>query len=65
MLTAAGDLVCGDFLYNWRKPSVPICDDADAWDASMEKLRSLRVVTVYPGHGKPFPWSRVGAPAGH
>ncbi len=65
VLTSAGDLVCGDLLYNWRKPSVPICDDAEAWDASMAKLRSLRVVTVYPGHGRPFPWSRVGALAVH
>jgi glyoxylase-like metal-dependent hydrolase (beta-lactamase superfamily II) len=64
VLTTAGDLVCGDLLYNWRKPSVPICDDAEAHDASMEKLWGLHVVTVYPGHGRPFPWSRIGAPAG-
>lgn len=56
VLTAAGDLVCGDLLYNWRKPSVPIMDDEAAHEASMEKLHSLHVVTVYPGHGKPFAW---------
>jgi len=59
VLTNAGDLCCGDLLYNWRKPSVPICDDAAAWEASIDKLRGLHVVTVYPGHGKPFPWSAV------
>jgi hydroxyacylglutathione hydrolase len=59
VLTAAGDLFCGDLLYNWRKPSVPIVDDAAAWDTSMEKLRGLHVETVYPGHGKPFSWSAV------
>jgi hydroxyacylglutathione hydrolase len=62
VLTAAGDLLCGDLLYNWRRPSVPICDDAAAQDVSMQKLQGLPVVTVYPGHGRPFPWSRAGTP---
>ncbi len=61
VLTAAGDLVCGDLLYNWRRPSVPICDDVAAYDASMAKLRGLHVKTVYPGHGKAFAWSAVAA----
>ena len=56
VLTGAGDLFCGDLLYHWRKVSVPIVDDAAAHAASMEKLRALDVVTVYPGHGKPFHW---------
>jgi hydroxyacylglutathione hydrolase len=59
VLTAAGDLFCGDLLYNWRKPSTPIVDDAAAFDASIAKLRALPVVTVYPGHGKAFAWSKV------
>jgi len=57
VLTAGGDLFCGDLLYDWRRPSVPICDDAAAWEASMAKLRGLHVTTVYPGHGRAFPWS--------
>jgi hydroxyacylglutathione hydrolase len=61
VLTAAGDLVCGDLLYNWRRTSVPICDDSAAHDASMAKLHGLHVETIYPGHGKPFPWSVVAA----
>ena len=56
VLTASGDLFCGDLLYHWRKVSVPIMDDAAAHAASMAKLRRLDVKTVYPGHGKPFAW---------
>jgi hydroxyacylglutathione hydrolase len=59
VLTAEGDLFCGDLLYNWRRPSVPIIDDAAAHAASMRKLRGLRVTRVYPGHGKPFAWAAV------
>lgn len=57
VLTAAGDLVCGDLLYCWGKPSVPVMDDAAAHGASMAKLRGLNLKTVYPGHGKPFAWN--------
>jgi len=59
VLASDGSLFCGDLLYNWRKPSLPVCDDATAFEASMDKLRRLGVVTVYPGHGKPFPWTAV------
>lgn len=65
VLTGGGDLICGDLLFNWRRPSVPICDDAAAHDASMAKLRGLHVTTVYPGHGKAFPWSAVAGGRGH
>jgi len=30
-------------------------DDLSAANASVEKLKKLRIKTVYPGHGKPFP----------
>ena len=30
-------------------------DDLSAANASVEKLKNLRIKTVYPGHGKPFP----------
>jgi hypothetical protein len=29
-------------------------DDAAAANASVEKLRSLEINTLYPGHGQPF-----------
>jgi glyoxylase-like metal-dependent hydrolase (beta-lactamase superfamily II) len=56
ILTAGGDLFCGDLLDNTDKPVVSsIMDDLAAAKASVEKLRGLEIHTVYPGHGKPFP----------
>ena len=59
ILTAGGDLICGDLLSNWDKPDQPdinsIMDDSAAANTSVEKLKSLKINTVYPGHGKPFP----------
>jgi hydroxyacylglutathione hydrolase len=58
ILTAGGDLFCGDLLANTDKPDIgSIIDDKVAVDASVEKLRNLEIDTVYPGHGKPFPMS--------
>ena len=56
ILTAGGDLFCGDLLDNTGKPALnSIMDDLSAANASVEKLKSLRINTIYPGHGKPFP----------
>jgi len=56
ILTADGDLFCGDLLENTDKPVLSsIIDDLAAANASVEKLKSLKINTVYPGHGKPFP----------
>jgi len=56
ILTANGDLFCGDLLENKDKPVLSsIMDDLSAANASVEKLKKLRIKTVYPGHGKPFP----------
>ena len=56
LLTTAGDLFCGDLLANTDKPDLwSIIDDSAAANASVEKLKSLEINTVYPGHGKPFP----------
>ena len=56
ILTANGDLICGDLLENRDKPGLnSIMDDKVAASASVEKLKGLRIHTVYPGHGKPFP----------
>jgi hydroxyacylglutathione hydrolase len=54
---AAGPaLFCGDLLYNFfGKPGCPYIDDLAAFKASIEKLRTLEIKTVYPGHGQPFP----------
>ena len=56
ILTAAGDLFCGDLLINNNKPVLnSLMDDSSAANASIEKLKSIEIKTVYPGHGKPFP----------
>jgi glyoxylase-like metal-dependent hydrolase (beta-lactamase superfamily II) len=56
ILTAAGDLFCGDLLINNNKPVLnSIMDDSSTANASIEKLKGLEINTVYPGHGKPFP----------
>jgi glyoxylase-like metal-dependent hydrolase (beta-lactamase superfamily II) len=56
ILTADGDLFCGDLLENKDKPILKsIMDDLTAANASVEKLKSLEIKTIYPGHGKPFP----------
>jgi hydroxyacylglutathione hydrolase len=56
VLTAGGDLFCGDLLENMKKPVLnSIMDDKAAANASVEKLKRLKINTVYPGHGKPFP----------
>ncbi len=56
ILTAGGDLFCGDLLENTDKPkSGSIIDDKVVAQAGVEKLKRLQVKTVYPGHGQPFP----------
>jgi hydroxyacylglutathione hydrolase len=56
ILTAAGDLFCGDLFDNTKKPALnSIMDDLAAANASVEKLGGFAIHTVYPGHGKPFP----------
>ena len=56
ILTAAGDLFCGDLLENTDKPAFnSIMDDSAAAQTSVEKLKSLEINTVYSGHGEPFP----------
>jgi len=56
ILTVAGELFCGDLLTNTDKPSLnSLIDDPVAAQASLHRLRSMDVKTVYPGHGTPFP----------
>jgi hydroxyacylglutathione hydrolase len=56
ILTADGDLFCGDLLRNARKPAPGLgMFDQMGWHDSLEKLKQLPITTVYPGHGKPFP----------
>jgi glyoxylase-like metal-dependent hydrolase (beta-lactamase superfamily II) len=60
ILTASRDLFCGDLLWNMRKPGPHfLVDDLAAYTSSLEKLKSLNVKTVYPGHGSPFPLEKL------
>lgn len=60
ILTADGDLFCGDLLENISKPSLgSLIDDETETRASVEKLRQRRITMVYPGHGTPFPMSSL------
>jgi len=63
ILTVDGDLFCGDLLMNIFRPEHHfMIDDMADFHASIEKLKSGRIRTVYPGHGKPFPMDRFHSP---
>jgi hydroxyacylglutathione hydrolase len=56
ILTRSGELFCGDLLANVGKPDIwSIIDDPETAHDSIEKLKTLPINTVYPGHGRPFP----------
>ena len=55
VLTDDGDFFSGDFLENRRRPSIAtLVDDGDALARSFERIKSLPIRMVYPGHGAPF-----------
>ena len=53
ILTAGGELFCGDLFYNFA--GFKYIDDLTDHNASINKLKNFTIKTVYPGHGKPFP----------
>jgi hydroxyacylglutathione hydrolase len=55
VLTKDGDFFCGDLLVNTGRPRKnSLHDDLGEMDTSIEKVKSLSVKAVYPGHGRPF-----------
>ncbi len=58
ILTLDGNLICGDLLVNSGKldqPKInPVTDGLQTANLSAGKLSSLKVNTVYLGHGNPF-----------
>lgn len=55
VLTASGELFCGDLFENTKGPALnSLMDDPAAAKASVVKLKSLKIGMVYPGHGQPF-----------
>ncbi|MHB8858604.1 MAG: MBL fold metallo-hydrolase [Thermoleophilia bacterium] len=60
VLTANGDLICGDLLMNMRKPDAHFAiDDLKDFHASLVKLEKEEISIIYPGHGKPFPMASL------
>jgi len=61
VLTAGGDLICGDLMTNTRAPQANrLVDDPAEMAASIARAREAGGRTVYPGHGKPFAMSALG-----
>lgn len=55
VLTAAGDLYCGDLMTNTKQPAAnTLADSGKQIRQSIERVRRLGAVTVYPGHGTAF-----------
>jgi hydroxyacylglutathione hydrolase len=55
MLTASGELFCGDLFENTKGPVLnSLIDDPTAANASVANLEGLKIRRVYPGHGQPF-----------
>ena len=60
VLTAKGELFCGDFFENRKRPSLAtLVDDAKALQTSFERVKTLNIQTVYPGHGGSFPFNEL------
>lgn len=55
ILTTDGDLIAGDTFINTKKPTYsPNASDFNELSGSINKLKSLHIKTIYPGHGNPF-----------
>ncbi len=60
ILSAEGDLFCGDQFENTKRPVINgLGDDPAQMQASARKLSQFAVKTVYPGHGKSFRFSEL------
>jgi hydroxyacylglutathione hydrolase len=57
ILTDGGQLFVGDMLANRIKPGFPpFIENEEELHKSLDVMKRLDVKTVYPGHGKPFPF---------
>jgi glyoxylase-like metal-dependent hydrolase (beta-lactamase superfamily II) len=55
ILTANGELFCGDLFENTKGPVLnAIIDDSAAANESVANLMGLKISMIYPGHGQPF-----------
>lgn len=55
ILTEGGDIIVGDTLANIKKPTAaPNAANFELLNKSINKLKTMDIKTVYPGHGTPF-----------
>jgi glyoxylase-like metal-dependent hydrolase (beta-lactamase superfamily II) len=55
ILTNSGELIAGDTFVNISKPEIASnANNFKQLRASVKKLKSMNIKTVYPGHGAPF-----------
>jgi hydroxyacylglutathione hydrolase len=55
IITEQGDLISGDTFANTGKPQIaPNAYNYKELTKSFERLKSLNINTIYPGHGEPF-----------
>ncbi len=60
LLTGDGQLFAGDTLSNmFGSHAAPYIENRRQLRESNEKIKRLDAVTVYPGHGKPFPFAEI------
>lgn len=59
IVTAGNDLFCGDLFGNYGKPAPFNVNEPEEVKRSFNRLRSMGIKTVYPGHGKPFPMEQL------
>jgi glyoxylase-like metal-dependent hydrolase (beta-lactamase superfamily II) len=60
ILTSDSDFLSGDTISNRKKPAVAdIIENETALAASLEKIRTLNIRNVYPGHGRPFSMAKL------
>jgi hydroxyacylglutathione hydrolase len=58
--TSDGHLFVGDTISNRMKPGLsPFIENEEKLHRSIEILKRLNARTVYPGHGRPFPFKRT------
>lgn len=60
ILTRDGQLLVGDIFTNSFRPGMAMfIQDPAELRASLERIRGLKATTIYPGHGKPFPFEKI------
>lgn len=60
ILTKSGEFICGDLFTNVKKPEQnSMVDNKNELNNSINKLKNLKIETVFPGHGRPFQMSSL------